>query len=626
VSTIYQLKIELAGSHPKIWRRLTMPSNTPFDHLHDIIQISMGWNDEYPFEFISNETTIRDFGAEVDMGDDPYYRDATETDLDELVTMVKTRFTYIYNFHDHWEHQITLEEILPSGEAPVYPVCTGGEGGCPPDDCGGISRYQEMLNVLADEKHLGHNTLKKQLGDPEDVALFNIEEVNARLRRYLEEWDEIYSETEEDFEDPDDENDDAEFDGVEASEYERLKHLKSPQDLLNDEREKQAMEDWLDDALAEATSVEYNTLSRLVNLGHNEEKSKVMIIEAFSIERFYDLKYGTDHFDDRYEYNLGRLPETPREIPSLDCAVEVLDKCTKGIPFAAIEYLHNDTSCEATAAIVKALKNFSDHQYCWEDCAATPIWYALAAEGHICEELIDPVIGFYGNDNVNVSDWIQEQGQYLIGKLAQKYPDIIVQKVLAAMEEDAEDGGKDAVYFLFDVFDFCTSDKYKDRLIALLKRDDISWHDTLASTIAYLQIKEGLPLLKEQLKRLKSKKPEKGSGDNQHMIEIKEAIEQLEKGENLYPDVDMPLCLKRGAWRQEFANAEVYFYGNEHFAEDNVDMEAPDYFDPNLEFARGLTYQQPIIKENKTGRNDPCPCGSGKKYKKCCLDKDIGVA
>jgi hypothetical protein len=24
----------------------------------------------------------------------------------------------------------------------------------------------------------------------------------------------------------------------------------------------------------------------------------------------------------------------------------------------------------------------------------------------------------------------------------------------------------------------------------------------------------------------------------------------------------------------------------------------------------------------KVGRNDPCPCGSGKKYKKCCLAKD----
>src|SRR3989339_345136 len=26
----------------------------------------------------------------------------------------------------------------------------------------------------------------------------------------------------------------------------------------------------------------------------------------------------------------------------------------------------------------------------------------------------------------------------------------------------------------------------------------------------------------------------------------------------------------------------------------------------------------PIKLENKTGRNDPCPCGSGKKFKKCC--------
>lgn len=27
----------------------------------------------------------------------------------------------------------------------------------------------------------------------------------------------------------------------------------------------------------------------------------------------------------------------------------------------------------------------------------------------------------------------------------------------------------------------------------------------------------------------------------------------------------------------------------------------------------------PVAKEEKVGRNDPCPCGSGKKYKKCCM-------
>ena len=34
---------------------------------------------------------------------------------------------------------------------------------------------------------------------------------------------------------------------------------------------------------------------------------------------------------------------------------------------------------------------------------------------------------------------------------------------------------------------------------------------------------------------------------------------------------------------------------------------------------------QPIRKTHKVGPNDPCPCGSGKKYKKCCRDKDIAA-
>ena len=33
--------------------------------------------------------------------------------------------------------------------------------------------------------------------------------------------------------------------------------------------------------------------------------------------------------------------------------------------------------------------------------------------------------------------------------------------------------------------------------------------------------------------------------------------------------------------------------------------------------------KQPIRnKDKKVGPNDPCPCGSGKKYKKCCMQKD----
>ena len=36
----------------------------------------------------------------------------------------------------------------------------------------------------------------------------------------------------------------------------------------------------------------------------------------------------------------------------------------------------------------------------------------------------------------------------------------------------------------------------------------------------------------------------------------------------------------------------------------------------------GTVKKKPVVKKAKVGRNDPCPCGSGKKYKNCCLGKD----
>ena len=49
--------------------------------------------------------------------------------------------------------------------------------------------------------------------------------------------------------------------------------------------------------------------------------------------------------------------------------------------------------------------------------------------------------------------------------------------------------------------------------------------------------------------------------------------------------------------------------------------EYPDFFEDDEEFEDEEFYipNQPVTcDENKVGRNDPCPCGSGKKYKKCC--------
>jgi SWIM/SEC-C metal-binding protein len=47
-----------------------------------------------------------------------------------------------------------------------------------------------------------------------------------------------------------------------------------------------------------------------------------------------------------------------------------------------------------------------------------------------------------------------------------------------------------------------------------------------------------------------------------------------------------------------------------------VDPEQPENI---ADFERLLNPPQPVFSDNKPGRNDACPCGSGKKYKKCCV-------
>jgi len=61
-------------------------------------------------------------------------------------------------------------------------------------------------------------------------------------------------------------------------------------------------------------------------------------------------------------------------------------------------------------------------------------------------------------------------------------------------------------------------------------------------------------------------------------------------------------------------------YENEEI--DDMDEEEPDtYEEMNSFFANATKKWEPAQKKVKIGRNDPCPCGSGKKYKQCCLNK-----
>ena len=58
----------------------------------------------------------------------------------------------------------------------------------------------------------------------------------------------------------------------------------------------------------------------------------------------------------------------------------------------------------------------------------------------------------------------------------------------------------------------------------------------------------------------------------------------------------------------------------EELLQEETNREIDDLLKSNLDYH----YHEPYHRETpKIGRNDPCYCGSGKKYKKCCLSKEI---
>lgn len=150
-SNIYQLKITLKRSKPSIWRRVQVPETFNFYDLHVAIQDVMGWYDCHLHKFeIKNPKTGK--GALIGIPDDSGFFDTIHEVTAKIADYFKTtgdRAVYEYDFGDGWMHNVVLEKILPAIEGIQYPQCTAGKMACPPENCGGIDGYKELLEIIA---------------------------------------------------------------------------------------------------------------------------------------------------------------------------------------------------------------------------------------------------------------------------------------------------------------------------------------------------------------------------------------------------------------------------------------------------------------------------------------------
>ncbi|MCA1949572.1 MAG: plasmid pRiA4b ORF-3 family protein, partial [Treponema sp.] len=178
------LKISLAGIEPEIYRNVLIPGNRSLAEVSEIILATMGWQGYHLHLF---DIRGQHYGEPSPDDWDPI-EDERKIRLDNLKLRKGSHFEYIYDYGDHWVHDITvLETQKAHPEVEQVPLILEGQRACPPEDCGGISGYMDIIELLTKPKHNLTRDEKEIFEwlpsgyDPEKFDIQKIQEVLSKL-------------------------------------------------------------------------------------------------------------------------------------------------------------------------------------------------------------------------------------------------------------------------------------------------------------------------------------------------------------------------------------------------------------------------------------------------------------
>src|SRR5712691_6704918 len=178
---IYQLKVTLLGTSPPIWRRLLVPADTTLAQLHEVLQAAMGWEDGHMHEFSIGQRRIGRPDPEDRLMGMTSAENERTVRLSGILGRAVSKAIYTYDFGDSWEHSIVLEKRLPNDPNMTYPFCTDCQFACPPEDCGRIPGFYDLVEALSDPNHERHDEMLDWIGDDFDPQAFSVDNINRML-------------------------------------------------------------------------------------------------------------------------------------------------------------------------------------------------------------------------------------------------------------------------------------------------------------------------------------------------------------------------------------------------------------------------------------------------------------
>lgn len=173
-STVHQIKVTLQGIEPAVWRRLHVPSGIPLSGLHAVIQVVMGWEDFHLYEFSANHGSR--YGSQA--------TPARALSVAQALPRVGSTAGYVYDFGDYWVMHLDVEKIHRPAKNAAYPRCSAGSRAAPPEDCGGVEGYYQLLRIQRHRKGWRYQQLREEglhKYDPKVFGKLERDEINRLL-------------------------------------------------------------------------------------------------------------------------------------------------------------------------------------------------------------------------------------------------------------------------------------------------------------------------------------------------------------------------------------------------------------------------------------------------------------
>jgi hypothetical protein len=173
------LRLVIAGSQPKVWRRLLVRETMWLSRLHDTVQIAFDWYDYQTHVFTLDDLR---FGNPVKR-DELIVEDDRDVTLADLNLASRDRLAYDYQIGEGWKVDVRIEKSVAPTKGAQYPSCIGGERAGPPEDCGGLEAFHDMLACLKDPQSELGKEWTGWLGPDYDPVACDIDKVNKALRK-----------------------------------------------------------------------------------------------------------------------------------------------------------------------------------------------------------------------------------------------------------------------------------------------------------------------------------------------------------------------------------------------------------------------------------------------------------